>query len=416
MTNQPQPAGPLAGLRVLEVSDEKLQYCGKLFADLGADVLKVEPPGGDPARRIGPFWNGVPHPEGSIPFWYDNTSKRGVTLDLGHPEARDLFRILADRVDVLLEAGPPGYLPGLGLGYEALSGTNPRLVMTSLTPFGQDGPWRDLKTSELVSMALGGPVASCGYDDHSIPPVRGGGGQGLRVAGHWAFIGTMMAVLARGAIGRGQHVDCSIHEALSCTTEGAAVYGMYDHAVVQRQTGRHASVTPTAPSQVQCGDGGYVAGAGWLRIDTAAWGRLVDWLDKDGLAMDLKDPRYLDPAFRAQEAGHIGEVLEAFCLTHTAEEIFRGAQAIGLNWGRVRTPYELVDDPHHADRGYMVKVEHEDIGGSFRYPGAPYVLSATPWRIARRAPRAGEHNEDVYCGELGLTPERLTLLRECGAI
>ncbi|MBI2887023.1 MAG: CoA transferase [Chloroflexi bacterium] len=414
--NPRQTVGPLTGLRVVELADEKLQYCGKLFADLGADVIKIEQPGGDPARRIGPFYGGVPHPDRSIPFWYDNTSKRGITLNLAASDAQRLFRSLIQRSDVLLEARPPGYLPGLGLGYEELSQEHPRLVMTSLTPFGQHGPWKDLKISELVSMALGGPMASCGYDDHSVPPVRGGGGQGWHVAGHYAFLGTMMAVLRRQASGRGQWVDCSIHEALSCTTEGAAVAAMYEQKPVIRQTGRHATVTPSAPSQIQCADGRYVAGVGWLRVTDATWEQLVAWLGRDGMAMDLGDPRYRDVAVRAAEAGHIGEVLEAYCLTHTAEEVFRGAQALGLTWGLVRSPYEVVHDPHSQDRGYTVRVEHEDLGQSFQYPGAPYVFGVSPWGVRRRAPHVGEHNEEVYCGELGLPKERLTLLAEYGAI
>ncbi|MBI4497775.1 MAG: CoA transferase [Chloroflexi bacterium] len=411
-----QPPGPLAGLRVLELADEKIQYCGKLFADLGADVLKVEVPGGDAARRIGPFWGGAPHPDRSIPFWYDNTSKRSITLNLAAADGRDLFRALVGRADVLLEAGPPGYVPGLGLGYAALRDRNPRLVMVSVTPFGQTGPWKDWKASDLVSLALGGPVASCGYDDHTIPPVRGGGGQAWHVAGHYAFVGALIAVYHRQATGRGQYVDCSIHEALSCTTEGASVYGMLEQAPVLRQTGRHATATPSPPSQFLCADGRYVAGVGWLRVDASTWDQLVAWLDQDGMAMDLTDPRYQDPAVRAAESAHIGEVLEAFCLTHTAEEVFRGGQAIGLTWGLVRSPYEVVHDPHSHERGYTVTVEHDDLGQRFSYPGAPYVFSASPWRISRRAPHVGEHNHAVYCGELGLSEVQLTQLAEAGIV
>lgn len=409
-------SGPLASLRVIELADEKVQYCAKLFADLGADVIKIERPGGDPARRIGPFYGGAPHPDRSIPFWYDNTSKRSITLDLTTPDGHQLFRALVEQVDVLLEAEQLGYLPGLGLGYEELRQLNPRLVMTSVTPFGQTGPWRDLKSSELVSMALGGPMASCGYDDHSIPPIRGGGGQAWHVGGHYAFMGTMMAVYHRHATGQGQYVDCSIHEALSCTTEGASVSAMYEQRPVIRQTGRHATATPSPPSQIMCADGRYVAGVGWMRMDNPTWERLITWLDRDGMAMDLTDERYRDPAVRADEGVHVGEVLEAYCLTHSAEEVFRGAQSVGLNWGLVRTPYDMVDDPHEQERGYMVAVEHDDLGQQFRYPGAPYVFSATPWQIRRRAPQVGEHNHEVYCGELGLTEQQLTQLREAGVV
>ena len=150
-------SGPLTGLRVLELADEKGHYCGKLLADMGADVVKIEPPGGDAARRVGPFVDDRPHPDRSLFFWHYNTNKRGVTLNLGLPEGQEIFRLLAHTADIVLETFKPGYLPAVGLGYEALREENPGLIMASLTPFGQTGPYRDFVTSDLVSLALGRP-------------------------------------------------------------------------------------------------------------------------------------------------------------------------------------------------------------------------------------------------------------------
>jgi crotonobetainyl-CoA:carnitine CoA-transferase CaiB-like acyl-CoA transferase len=159
--SQPVP-GPLAGLRIVEFADEKGQFCGKLLGDLGADVVKIEPPGGEPCRRIGPFLDDIPHPERSLSFWYYNTSKRGITLNLEPSDGRELFRRLAAASDVILETFRPGFLASVGLDYESLRKQNPGLIMCSLTPFGQTGPWRDYLSSDLLHMAAGGEMASSG--------------------------------------------------------------------------------------------------------------------------------------------------------------------------------------------------------------------------------------------------------------
>ena len=179
------PLGPLTNLRVLELANEKGEFCGKLMGDLGADVIKVEPPGGETTRAVGPFLNDIPHPDRSLSFWHYNTSKRGITLNLKTREGQELFRRLAESADVILETFPPGYLGSLGLGYEDLVPANPKLILCSLTPFGQTGPWRDYMSSDLAHMAAGGQMASCGYDEVDVPdapPIAPGRG----IAGTWA--------------------------------------------------------------------------------------------------------------------------------------------------------------------------------------------------------------------------------------
>jgi crotonobetainyl-CoA:carnitine CoA-transferase CaiB-like acyl-CoA transferase len=164
---------------MLELADEKGQFCGKLLGDLGADIIKIESPGGEATRRTGPFLDDIPHPERSLSFWYYNTSKRGITLNLETTDGRRLFRRLAANADVILETFPPGYLPALGLGYEDLREQNSGLIICALTPFGQTGPWRGYKTSDLLHMAAGGQMASCGYDEADAPgdpPIAPGGG------------------------------------------------------------------------------------------------------------------------------------------------------------------------------------------------------------------------------------------------
>ncbi|HEX2278239.1 MAG TPA: CoA transferase [Candidatus Tectomicrobia bacterium] len=181
------PPGPLTGLRVLELADEKGQFCGKLMADLGADVIKIEPPGGEHTRIVGPFLDDIPHRERSLSFWHYNTSKRGITLNLETPEGRGLFRRLVPTADVLLETSPPGYLPSLGLGYDELSRLNPRLIVCSLTPFGQTGPWRGYQSSDLLQLAAGGQMGCCGYDPEDVPaapPIAPGGGNAWHIGSH----------------------------------------------------------------------------------------------------------------------------------------------------------------------------------------------------------------------------------------
>ena len=210
MTNDARLPGPLAGLRVLELADEKGQYCGKLMADLGADLIKIEPAGGQITRTVGPFLDDLPHRERSLSFWHYNTSKRGVTLNLETETGQSLFRRLAATADIILETHPPGFLPSLGLGYDDLSPLNPRLIMCSLTPFGQTGPWRDYLVCDLVHLAAGDQMASSGYDPQDVadaPPIAPGGGNAWCIAGHYAYIGIMAALYFRDMTGEGQTED-----------------------------------------------------------------------------------------------------------------------------------------------------------------------------------------------------------------
>ena len=253
--------GPLHGLRVLELADEKGQFCGKLMADLGADVIKIEPPGGQYTRLVGPFLDDIPHRERSLSFWHYNTSKRGITLNLEHLEGQDLLRRLVPTADILLETYPPGYLPGLGLAYDVLSSLNPRLIVCSLTPFGQTGPWRDFLSADLLQLAAGGQMSCCGYDPQDVPdapPIAPGGGNAWHIGSHFAYMAILAAVYYRDMTGEGQYIDASIHEACALTTEAAGTTYIYTGKVVQRHTGRAASLDQSEPTQFQTQDGLWV--------------------------------------------------------------------------------------------------------------------------------------------------------------
>lgn len=401
----------LDDLRVLEIGGVLTQYCGKLMADLGADVLKIEPPGGDEARRIGPFVDDRPDPNRSLSYWHYNTSKRGLTLTLETADGRALLRRMVQTADVVLESFRPGYLAGQGLDYEALAALQPGIIVASITPFGQNGPWRDYLASDFIHLALGGPMASCGYDDPDAPPVAGGGGQAYHTAGHWAFIGVLAALLDRDLTGQGQQIDCSVHEANAVCTEVAVPTWVAKQQLVKRQTGRHASVEPTPPWQFRCADGRYI-NVIMPNLKTSQFNNIVAWLDAAGMAEDLHDPKYQSWQGRRDHQPHIFEVIGRFIGAHSSEKLYHEAQQRDLAWGQVRAPEENLHDPHFWDRGFFVPLQHSELPEPVYYPGSPYHGDDLGWRIARPAPALGEHNREIYCGELGLSAQDLVDLTE----
>ncbi len=414
------PTGPLAGLRVLEWADEKGQFCGKLMADLGADVVKIEPPGGQHTRTVGPFLGDIPHRERSLSFWHYNTSKRGITLNLETPEGKDLFRRLASTADILLETYPPGYLPALGLGYEELSRRNPTLVMCSLTPFGQTGPWRDYQTSDLLQLAAGGQMGCCGYDPEDVPdapPIAPGGGNAWHIGSHYAYIALMAAVCYRDMTGEGQYIDASVHEACALTTEAAVPTYIYTGQVVRRHTGRAAAVERSEPTQFVTREGAWLnTTRSGFNLTPARLRRLAEWMDRHGLAQDLLDEKYQSTAAIQADVPHIAAALETFFASISLEEAWHGGQELGLPWGAVRSMDEIIHDAHLHERGFFVEVEHPELGRSFTYPGPAAIYNRSPWRIARRAPLNGEHNEEILCSVLGLTRGVLAALAESGVV
>lgn len=412
--------GPLAGLRVLELADEKGQFCGKLLGDLGADVVKIEPPGGERCRHVGPFLDDIPHPERSLSFWCYNTSKRGVTLDLETADGVALFRRLAATADVVLETFRPGFLASLKLGYETLREPNPRLIVCSLTPFGQTGPWRDYLSADLLHMAAGGEMASCGYDEADVPnapPIAPGGGNAWHMGCHFAYMAIMAALVHRTVTGRGQYIDASIHEACALTTEAAIANYVYRGEVVRRQTGRHHAAGVTPRTQFRAKDGTYVCALLGGRLNPRFIKELAELLDSYGMAGDLKDSKYQEQAVITENTSHIVDDLVAnFIASLPAEEVYHSAQERGFTWGVVRAPEALLEDGHLHDRGFWKQVDHPEFDRSFVYPGEAAIYNGSPWRIAKRAPSIGEHNGEIYCGELGLSRGELAVLAENGVV
>jgi crotonobetainyl-CoA:carnitine CoA-transferase CaiB-like acyl-CoA transferase len=403
--------GPMQGLRIIELSNERGALAAKLFADMGAEVIVVEPPGGDPMRGYEPFLDDEPGPERSLYWWHYNTSKLGVTLDLDNADDRDRFRDLVSRADLLIECVDAGRLAALGLDYPDLATNAPQLVYVSITPFGRNGTGANDAATDLTILAGGGPAWNCGYDDHSLPPIRGGGNQGYHTGCHYAVMSALVALLAREQTGRGQHIDVSMHAAANVTTEAGSYEWLVAQTTVQRQTGRHASQHKTMESQIRCADGRHV-NTGVPPTKPEDFRALLDWLERLGLAEQLPEAVFLEMGANRTERislmrimddpevqaifGAGREAMNLIASQVSAYDFFIGAQTCGLAVGIIYSPDEVMDDEHFAARGFPVKVEHPEHGRSVTYPGAPYRFQRTPWKLKQRAPHLGEHNEDVF--------------------
>ena len=422
-TNSKTSKGPLNGIRVLELSDEKGQWAGKLMADLGADLIKVEPPDGESTRSVGPFLNDIPHRERSLSFWHYNTSKRGITLNIESPDGKNIFRKLASTADVILETFHPGCMESLGLGYKELSLDNPGLIMCSLTPFGQTGPWKDFATTDLIHLSAGGQMGCCGYNEEDVddpPPIAGGGGQAWHMGSHYSYIAIMAALNYRAVTGKGQYIDSSVHDACVLTTEMHTMTYEYTGEEVRRNTGRHASSVASfnmPKSQLMCKDGKYInAGIAPARLTPERLRVLAEWMDSYGMAGDLLDDKYNDPQFIKDNGQNISGLFVDFVASRTQDELYHGGQQRGFAWGAIRTPDDLINDGHLEDRGFWTDVEHPELSKTFKYPGPAGIYNDSPWAISRRAPLIGEHNQEIYCDEFGIKKEELAVMTENGVI
>ena len=380
---------PYAGLRVVEIAgDPAGEMTGRLLAQYGAHVVKVEPAGGSPTRRIGPFAAGRADHDSSLTFWYYNTSKRSVVLGLPDPDAAARLHELLEGADVLILSAGPLEQSALGLEPTTLSARFPRLIISCISPFGLDGPWATYATSDLVALAAGGLLNSCGYDDHSIPPIRPAENQAFHVAASFAHIAIVLALLERDDTGRGQIIDTSIHESVAVTPELANPYWFYPRVLVQRQTCRHAQPTPTQPALFSTMDGRYVYFT-LILADPKPWQSLVEWMESLGVATDLTDPAYDHLPHRQANFPHIQSILEAFFLIQNAEDAYHEGQARGLPIAVVNSPDDVLHDEHLQARVFFETIEHED-GTPAVYPGPPIRYSSYQPVHQAPAPRLGE--------------------------
>jgi crotonobetainyl-CoA:carnitine CoA-transferase CaiB-like acyl-CoA transferase len=397
----------LASLKVLELCGMVAgPYCTKLLADLGAEVLKIEEPGtGDEARGRGPFLNDTPHRERSGLFFYLNSNKLGITLDLERQEGRDIFRRLIDGTDVLVEDRPPGALDSVGLGYEDLRNMNPRLIVTSITAFGQTGPYRDYKAYPLNSFhSCGEGYVTPGHNPFpDRPPLKQGRYVGECEVGIQSALATLCAVFHQKATGLGQHVDMSKQEALIGISTAELSFFPNLGFVPTRGTRGY-----TVGGIMPCKDG-FVEICLYSEDD---WAGLVKLMGEPEWA---KDEKYKDIPSRAEHCDEVQESLTAWLMEHTMEEVYQRGQKLRVPIGAYYSPQHLWDSPQLEARGFFADLDHAEMGRT-TCPTAPYVMSKTPWRAERAAPLLGEHNRAVYVERLGYSEQELSAMIERGMI
>jgi len=380
-------------------------YCTKLLADLGAEVIKIEPPPGDKARRRGPFLKDTPHPELSGLFLHLNTSKLGVTLDVGTETGRTILRELVKQAHVFVEDNPPGIMQELGLGYEHLEAVNPRLVMTSITPFGQTGPYRDYKAYELNSFHAGGegyllPLHSYEPDRE---PVKAGSIVGDCACGLSSAVATLSAVYLAAATGMGQHIDVSKQDVLmSLVQNHVCTYANLEEVHSRIRRG-FLLVLP-----MECKDGYIII----TIVTNREWDSLKQVMGNPSWA---DDERFSSWVGRHLYGDDINPRVQEWVRQFTKQELFHKVQSYGVVAVPVATAEDLANSPQLKARGFFVEVEHQ-IAGRLRYPASAYDFSETPSTMGRAAPLLGQHNDSIYCERLGYSREDLVLLRESGVI
>jgi crotonobetainyl-CoA:carnitine CoA-transferase CaiB-like acyl-CoA transferase len=376
----------LEGLQVLDLTDEKGLLCGKILADMGAEVIRLEKPGQP------------------VVDCYGNRGKHAVSLNLELPGGQALFLRLVKPGDVLVESLRPGYLASLGLSFDRLKELNPRLIMASLSPFGQSGPYSQFRSSELVSAAMGGQAYLNG--EPGRPPIQPPVPLASSLACLNAVTGILLAVRQRHTTGRGQYLDISLQECSADALDHALVRYFYTGEIAERSGAynwsRSLRIFPCRDGNIQL-------------LLFHQWDTLVEWLDSENMAGDLTDKKYLDEAERRKNLDHIVSVLEKWTLGHGVDELVESGQAMRFPWSRVNSIPQVVEDIQLNERGYFLPVK-DPAGKEYKFPCAPVKMSASPWQVNPRLPEAGEYNREVYCRRLGLSEAEIEQLAREGVI
>ena len=412
--------GLLSPYCVLDLTDDKGLFCAKVLADLGADVIKIEPPAGCIARRIGPFHKDTPHPEKSL-FWSAyNVNKRGITLNLECEAGREIFRKLVATADVVVESFPPGYMKDLGLGYDDLCRIKPDIILTSITPFGQDGPYRDFQASDLTCWSMGGFTYITGDADR--PPVQIGFPQAYLNGAHEAAVATMIALYYHDVSGEGQHIDVSIQASVIRDMMNAPLFWEASGINLGRAGPFRIGLSLSTGQRViwKCKDG-EIAFFFWGGKSGARTNRaLVEYMDEEGMApacMKEMDWENFDMASATEELfNEFSKYVGRFLLTHTKAELFREATKRKMTLYPVQTVADIAADQQLEERDFWESLEHSELEEQIIYPNLPFLLSERLTIKKRPPPLAGEHNEEIYMGELGLSREEVIKLNELGVI
>jgi crotonobetainyl-CoA:carnitine CoA-transferase CaiB-like acyl-CoA transferase len=410
----------LNSFRVLDLTNANGFLCGKILADLGAEVIKIEKPGGDQGRNIGPFYQQKPDPEKSL-FWFAyNTNKLGITLNIESENGQQIFRKLVKKADFIIESFSPGYMEKLGLSYANLSAINPRIIITSITPFGQTGPYKDYKASDLVVMAMSGLLFITGRPEKA--PLRISFPQSFLLASAHAAAATMIAHFHRETTGEGQHVDVSAQECVLWEISNAMPLWELNRIILKR-SGSYLSGRWTDTKQKllwQCRDGFVVfyilGGAFGVKTNRA----IVSWMQEEGITPDYLenfDWSAFDMAKQTQEMqNQIESPIAQLFSRHTKNELYREALKRGIMLCPVSTAKDILENEQLKARDYWEKIDHPELTTRIDYPGSFAKLSETPLTLNRRAPLVGEHNSKIYENDLGLSKSQLHLFQQRGII
>jgi len=386
---------------------------------------EVEKPGGDTGRNIGPFYKDIPHPEKSLFWFYTNLNKRGITLNLETKEGREILKKLLTKADIVIESFEPGYMDSLGLGYSELERINPGIIMTSITPFGQEGPYSHFKATDIVGVSMGGMVRI--YGECGESPCRISLPQFYFLGSLHAAAGTMMALYYRELTGEGQWVDVSCQEAVAQSLMDVSSWWDLNKVNIK---GTGAWVVSPRPKPLgdlhvrrvwECKDGYvvFVFAGGAAPGMVASSKALVELANENGMALEIKDydwSQWDATSVTQEEADRLMKPIADFLKTRTKAELFGEALKRSILLAPIQHVGELVPSPQLKHRGFWVDVCHPELEDTITYPGYPIKVSSFTYHPQRRAPLIGEHNEEIYIGELGLSKEDLTLLRAQGVI
>ena len=403
--------GALEGLTVLDMSGSLGNYCGKLFAELGADVVLIEPITGNDLRREPPFVVDMPAPERSLSFFYNNTGKRGISLDLTQESGRDVLKQLVIKADLLIEDLRPGSMASLGLSPQDLLAINPQLVVTSITPFGQTGPYAQYEHSDIVCLALGGMLWMGGYADG--PPVRVAGNQAYMAGNLFGAVASMSALTYAELQGEGQHVDVSVQECVVMGLENAVQFYDLEGHIRRRFGGRQRQA---GYGVFPCKDGHIFLIAGGIG-GNRFWPNLVEWMQDEEVpeADALDGLRWNDRDFIESDEGKdlFWRIFTSFSKTKTKAYLYDQSQQQRVPLCPVSSPRDVFASKQLISRRFFHEVEA--FGRTFEMPGAPYQLSDTPWQYYSNAPGLGEHTDEVL-SQHGYSGEQIVTLRSEGIV
>jgi len=403
--------------RVLDLTDKRGFLCGKILGDLGADVIKVERPGGDPDRGMPPFFQDDPHPEKSL-YWFSyNMNKRGITLNIETDDGKTIFKELVKGADFVIDTFFQDYMKDLGVDYSVLKEINPSVIVASITDFGQTGPFKDFKAPDIVAMGLGGLTYMSGDPDR--PPLRIPLAQSYLHAGAWTASACMVALHHRQATGQGQFIDVSLHEAADWSNYVAQEH----YSLAGRNIKREGMWRQMGPYSMQrtypCKDGVITFIIRGSKNAPPGQRYMVEQMIHEGMCPDwLKDFDFKtwEESETTQEfANALSGAFGAYFKTKTKAELFEIAVEESCFLAPVTNAEELINNPQLKDREFWVDIEHPELDAAFTYPGTCLKASETQIAIQGRAPLIGEHNREIY-QELGFSNEDLIGLKKLGVI